>query len=708
MNLARLVAATDHAPFRFLYAGAYRAAAEALRLRLRPVRGVLGVYLTGSCLTRDHVHGVADLDFFVVVARDHDASRLARALEICAALPFLDPFPTLVLDERGEVDDPLLLYRQRAGQLHPLFEQPGFTLGGSLPNACTWLAEVCLQIRRVVEAVRGERDDLYFWKRRLQALKLLVEVTGGTWKAPSGLGLDLPASRLVSRREGRERCLAAFLEGVVALDGTFGMAGVRPPNVPGWGELFGIARLEEVTHASLLREGPWTARVGGFQIALADPRWDGARRAGQLFSWRPLLMTGFAEPVLVISRLERPDAPLWGWTLEQGRRTLAALREQLDDPRLVDSDWGLVQLVQALVILQALPLWPRWRPDVQAHAEGLYPKHKLFLKHLEAYSQALEEGQGPVAALRLPPNFFGYLREFARAMLDLGPFPRPGTLLRKATLTLCLTDPALVGELLASQTRQPDEVVVVDGGREARPPASVRYVHLPGASLAALRARAAREATGEILAFVSEVPGSDWLAGIERWFLRDGRLGATTQPSDPLLPRSAPPRLALRRAALEEAGGYDSSLPAAADEDVARRLRQAGWRVAVSGRPGASPPARLGWAWRLGLSMPRLRRPRTLSLFLSWRGRRLRVLETGALPPGLVCVHPFLLMHLWLLAWLATGNQWLAWPTALCAGLYLAPDPAAALRRYLVNLTLTVAHLVGGLRAGCLYLSDVV
>jgi len=710
-NLARLIAATDYPPFRLLYSGVYRAAAEAVRLRVSRVRGVLGVYLTGSYLTNQHVHGVSDLDFYVVLARDHDARELAQALEWCTGLfPFLDPFPPVVLDERGEVDDAGLLYRQRAAQLHPLAEQPGFVLGGTLPNAATWVAEVCHQIRVAVEGVRGGSDDLFFWKRRLGALKQVVDVVGGSWRSPPGLGLEAPAAALVGRVQGREQCLAAFGDAVLSLDGNLGLLGVRPPNVPGWGEVFGVPRLAEVTHASLRQDGPWTVRLGGFQVALAHPRWS----TSSLFSWRPLLMTGFAEPLLVISRLERADGPLWGWTLEQARRTLAALPEQLEDPRLLDSDWGLVQLFQALVILQALPLWPRWLPDVQAHAEELYPKHKLFLKHLEAYSQALEEGQGSVAALRLPPNFFGYLMAFARAMLGRGEFPRSSLLLKKTTLTVCLTglEPPALQEVLSSlqaQTRPPDEIVVVDARASGPEGFTGKHCQQKGA-LGALRDRAAREATSEILAFTHDVPGSDWLAGLERRFLREERLGAVTRPSDPFLPRAEAPRLALRRSAVKELGGYDSTLAEAPDEDVLERLRREGWRVAVSREPARERPADAAWAWRLGQSMPASRRPHALAVYICWPGRRFKLLETR-LFPGVVCLHPFLLMHVLLLAGLLTESPW-AWGLTLGgAALYLSSDvtcgPGAALRRYLVNLTLTASHLWGGLRKGCLYLTDV-
>lgn len=543
MKIGRLVAATDVFPLKPVYEAIYRLGALVLRAAVRPLPGLLGLYLTGSFVRGTHVHGRSDVDFFVVMDQDrYDPGALKSALERCVAVfPFLGPVEerlrqVVLVDERREVDNPYLLYRHRAGQLAALHEADGFVLNGPAPNAALWVAEACLQVRLAIEGVRKGTDDLYFWKTRLEVLKEVLKLSGGKWEEPR-LGLDFPNQALIGVFDGRERCLQAMVELLRALDEQIGPVGLRPPNLPAWKE---TTLLWECTHESLRTPGPWSMRIAGFQLTVADPAWEAYRREGSLHSWLPLSCAGFAEPILVISRLERPGGLLFEWTVRQARRTLAWLPRALEDRRLLESDWGLLQLIQCIAACQALPRnFFRNRLDLLGWLASLHPAHEAFMAEMIFYVRALEDGQGMAASRALSSNFFGYLIAFAKALLGKGKYPEPASLKKRLTVSLCVVTRDRVkwlAELLvtvSAQSRLPDEVVVVDNSRTGTARAvceefGARWFHHPEGKLGAVRNRALREATGEVLAFTDDDclldPG--WVAHVERSFLRDERIGA--------------------------------------------------------------------------------------------------------------------------------------------------------------------------------------
>jgi len=87
------------------------------------------------------------------------------------------------------------------------------------------------------------------------------------------------------------------------------------------------------------------------------------------------------------------------------------------------------------------------------------------------------------------------------------------------------------------QSRQPDEVVVVDNAstdhtREVvlsfADRLNVRYVHEPRRGIPHARNAAVRSATGDIVAFIDDdcIASGDWLKYIEIPFLRDPNVGA--------------------------------------------------------------------------------------------------------------------------------------------------------------------------------------
>jgi len=90
---------------------------------------------------------------------------------------------------------------------------------------------------------------------------------------------------------------------------------------------------------------------------------------------------------------------------------------------------------------------------------------------------------------------------------------------------------------ITRQSRQPDEVVVVDNAstdhtREVvlsfADRLNVRYVHESQRGIPYARNTAVRSATGDIVAFIDDdcVASEDWLKYIEIPFLRDPRVGA--------------------------------------------------------------------------------------------------------------------------------------------------------------------------------------
>jgi len=196
---------------------------------------------------------------------------------------------------------------------------------------------------------------------------------------------------------------------------------------------------------------------------------------------------------------------------------------------------------------------------------------------------------------------------------------------RVSVIATVLNEEASVGELvesLLSQTRRPDEIVVVDGGSAdrtlevlrgyVRNGAPLRLLAAPGANISQGRNAAIKAATGDVIASVDagvrlaptwladllrplEAHGGDGVDVVGGFFVSDPRsafelaLGATTLPAlsevDParFLPSSR--SVAFRRAAWEQVGGYPEGLDYCEDVAFDLALRRAGCRFAFA--PGA-------------------------------------------------------------------------------------------------------------------------
>ena len=156
------------------------------------------------------------------------------------------------------------------------------------------------------------------------------------------------------------------------------------------------------------------------------------------------------------------------------------------------------------------------------------------------------------------------------------------------------------------------EVIVADNGsNDGSPEVAVAYgakvLRLPGLSVAEVRNRAARTASGEVLAFVDadhELSGA-WLTAAIR-ALREPGVGAAGAPYHPpsdatwvqrlydsLRSHGIEPKetrwlgsgnLAVWKDAFLGVGGFDPALTACEDVDFCRRLAEAGWRLVADGR----------------------------------------------------------------------------------------------------------------------------
>lgn len=176
---------------------------------------------------------------------------------------------------------------------------------------------------------------------------------------------------------------------------------------------------------------------------------------------------------------------------------------------------------------------------------------------------------------------------------------------------------------LASQdTRDAHDTLVIDDGKcpgreqaviDSRESGlQIRYLHLQGISMVAARNLAARESSGDILAFVDDdgIPPRGWLSALGDAF-HDGSIGAVGGPDR--IPTDAPifeqgldyvltsflgtlgmrsggnrftgyyPRfwnMAIRRDAVIESGGFDENTPEAPELPMMRKLESMGYGTA--------------------------------------------------------------------------------------------------------------------------------
>ncbi|HET9075483.1 MAG TPA: mycofactocin biosynthesis glycosyltransferase MftF [Acidimicrobiales bacterium] len=226
----------------------------------------------------------------------------------------------------------------------------------------------------------------------------------------------------------------------------------------------------------------------------------------------------------------------------------------------------------------------------------------------------------------------------AARLVDAGlAHPRPGAAppLRATVVIPVRDDPAGLAATLASlaDTAPGTPVVVVDDGSRPPVPASgparvLRRSEAGGPASARNRGWRA-DGTGEVVVFVDAgcVLGEGWPAGLLGHFADPGlaavapRVTSRAQPATPaglaayeeahspldMGPAEGPVRpgaavpylptavLAVRRAALDDVGGFDERLRFGEDVDLVWRLAGAGWRVRYAPDVAASHPGRSTW-----------------------------------------------------------------------------------------------------------------
>lgn len=295
-----------------------------------------------------------------------------------------------------------------------------------------------------------------------------------------------------------------------------------------------------------------------------------------------------------------------------------------------------------------------------------------------------------------------------------------------ALISTCYREAAAIDEFLdavLSQTRQPDEIVIVDGGSDdgtvdrirerIAAGAAVKLVVEPGANRARGRNRAIQETRADIIA-VSDVgarPREDWferiVAPLEAdtavdvvagYYEADTRtaweaaVAAATVPTagevrvENFLPSAR--SVAFRRSAWEKAGGYPEQFWHNEDTPFGLALRRAGAifvfepRAIVLWRPQATPWGLFRQFYRYALG--------DAEAGIWFRHYTKAYLVVGAVA-GLAVAAKWWLLAGWLLGGLALAY----WARHAARAFRRTKSPGAALLAPLANVIVDVANVVG-------------
>lgn len=496
------------------------------------------MYLSGSYANDEHIHGVSDIDYFIVIAKDDPDYR--RELEVALG-PLVRAFPPLgPLDERldqivplepdGRIRNPQMALGHELARLRPVFVEPGFQSEFDVPTPIALLAELRLQLKLVIERVRFDTDDAYFWRRRLHGLRRLNAYQAREDFTDSTLTAGRPPGDLVGRRDGREQHFELFLgilKGLhqsLSCDHRVEVTVKRHGEWPAEDSALSIGSRHQLLEAAEL---DWI-ELGGFRLRLCD---------------QTRLFSPIDAPWAFTSDVRHEIGSLfWQWARRRAEHELTSLKERLQNgsEELLATDSRMARLpVDALRLASvgeseaSVFLEERDAFDELAHR---YPDHHELWGHLVATLEGRALGHSP-------PNLLGFTVEFAQALLGEGPLPEAGRLWKTLHLSLCIVTrdrtqwlEALL-ETVCGQERAPDQVVLVDNSPRASAREVVEefltrlplhYVHQPNGRLGALRSRAIEEADGELICFTDDdcLLPPDWLAHAERSFLRDPKIGA--------------------------------------------------------------------------------------------------------------------------------------------------------------------------------------
>lgn len=182
------------------------------------------------------------------------------------------------------------------------------------------------------------------------------------------------------------------------------------------------------------------------------------------------------------------------------------------------------------------------RDDVFADAEARHEPHRALLARLRRYARAVEEGSLARDGTSLPPALMRAARALFADVLHARPLAAHYDDTQKLRMSVCVCTrnrADLLAALLASlvaQTRTPDEVLIVDNASTDDTPGvaarfatelPLRHVVDHGDTIATVRNRALREASGEVVCFTDDdcVLHPGWLHFIEESFLLEDDVG---------------------------------------------------------------------------------------------------------------------------------------------------------------------------------------
>lgn len=533
------------------------------------------------------------------VARTAIALALTDSIDL---FPFLGPYServhaTVSIDADGQPDNRRenFAYRSASCSFKPVFERPGFSLRKtSNCDHLSVLSELNVLVNSVAGTMGRGADTPYFWKARLRSLSVLLFNDPVLMKFQGALNLDEAEHEVIhdlwttsnhqlfsgkhqSKRPVMYRLFWKLINQVFLKydfaslpeqEIEFRSIGTRAPislleNEPVVASQGSLASRRFLSldltgasydHvASALRNEPGCLlRFERFLVRINNGVSKTANIIGSPFAFEPASETRLTIKSVVMDRLVAQAKE----TLDDLRSNLANSTEQSIDEKvdrvpyalLVEDDLTmLTSLIDGYrlskVTTSALSVYGSAQ-DVFDELALQYASHKDGIELVRQYYLYLTNSSADSQiALRLPPNFFGYLTRLFRHFISGEALPAPEEIHRKLSLSLCIVTkdrPTMLAGLLASVTKQsraPDEVLIVDNSEGETTAACVerfmgelpvKYVRDRSSSLPGLRNRAIDQSRGDIISFTDDdcVLDYQYLAHVERTFLRSEKIGA--------------------------------------------------------------------------------------------------------------------------------------------------------------------------------------
>jgi hypothetical protein len=624
-KLAAFVARTDFIPFSLVYEFIYQLGIWYLSFRLRSIKAVRGIYLSGSAAVSDLCHGVSDIDFFVVISsedKDNTSARTAmRAAlaDVIAIFPFMGPYEErrdgiVVVDEETTADLLIFSYRRKTCLFKKVYQRRGFALPAAAPvKPIEILSELNNLVTRLVKGMRDRRRDIYFWKSKLRSLFVALFNQPNPFRAIESLALSedeksllqylwrTPNYKLVAESSDEKSALAygifwKLIEQAIQTHNLdqlpettiiYSLAdripvknhryavrdnALKPIDVKNF-DLAGLAILDDLPvevgsvdlheadyhqvllavnesekieypfnfnfHRFIVRSVGKKAGAGNIYTApFAFPNADGDTLRIKAITLDRMIEQANAAKTELLKRYQE----------FLGKSLSSVPPDSADEPHLMVGEDDYQVILSLLECFRLSKLTDKSirvyksNREVLADLSDQYPEYRPFIEMVENYFFVLEK-QNFQPFNQLPSNMFGFMvKFFLGAMKETG-MPPIEELNKKLSLSLCVCTkdrPAMLVELLKSvvaQTRKPDQLVIVDNSQSNETAAvaqefkimlPIEYVQDAHSSLPTLRNKAIAASSGEIICFTDDdcVLDKNWLAAVERSFLRSEKIGA--------------------------------------------------------------------------------------------------------------------------------------------------------------------------------------